>query len=330
MKRELPPTTPGLTAGEWVAQLPDRLRRLLWLLCVNGGLVGLEGILQRLSGVDKLLWLAQPRFNDTADTQFGPYAYRANAAQYLNLIWPVCLGFWWSLRRWERQSSRVSRRAGSSPHVVLVPCAILMAISPVISTTRGGAAVAALQLLAVLAVLTFADRRGRWLRHLATLAVFALSIGLGFYLGWSKFEERLANGTRDVSSGRADIYRNSVQMARDFPVFGSGPGSFPALYQLYRHDFNQDWEAYLHNDWMQTVVTFGGIGSAMVLLALLLAPAHWFLHRGIPVPWVMMATIWIAMSGCLLHAFFDFPFQIYSIAFLFLLLACVSFSARRA
>ena len=32
-------------------------------------------------------------------TQFGPYAYRANASQYFNLLWPVCLGFWWTLNR---------------------------------------------------------------------------------------------------------------------------------------------------------------------------------------------------------------------------------------
>jgi hypothetical protein len=39
------------------------------------------------------------------------------------------------------------------------------------------------------------------------------------------------------------------------------------------------------------------------------------------VPWELTATIWVAMAGCLLHGKFDFPFQIYSILFLFLLLA---------
>src|SRR5262245_29487684 len=79
--------------------LPRRLRRLLWLLAINGGLLGMEGILQRLEGSGKLLWLIRPYHNQTAESQFGPYAYRSNAAQYFNLLWPVCLGFWWALHR---------------------------------------------------------------------------------------------------------------------------------------------------------------------------------------------------------------------------------------
>src|SRR6266404_9718235 len=65
---------------------PTRLQRLLWVVCLNGALLALEGILQRLSGTGKLLWLVQPVFNQSAEAQFGPYSYRSNAAQYLNLV----------------------------------------------------------------------------------------------------------------------------------------------------------------------------------------------------------------------------------------------------
>src|ERR1039457_5301388 len=79
--------------------LPARLRRLLWVLALNGTLLGVEGIAQRLQGEGKLLFLVQARVNPGAESQFGPYAYRANASQYFNLLWPVCLGFWWMLNR---------------------------------------------------------------------------------------------------------------------------------------------------------------------------------------------------------------------------------------
>src|ERR1051325_12030900 len=40
---------------------PARLRRLLWLLTINGGLLALEGIAQRLEGSGKLLFLITDR-----------------------------------------------------------------------------------------------------------------------------------------------------------------------------------------------------------------------------------------------------------------------------
>src|SRR5512138_1908077 len=54
-----------------------RLRRLVWVLALNGALVALEGILQRSSGTAKLLWFQPTHDNQIASAQFGPYAYRA-------------------------------------------------------------------------------------------------------------------------------------------------------------------------------------------------------------------------------------------------------------
>ncbi len=87
----------GIRSTTGPGGLSTRTHRLLWILCINGALVALEGILQRLSGTDKLLWLIQPTINKYNLAQFGPYAYRSSAAQFYNLIWPICLGFWWLL-----------------------------------------------------------------------------------------------------------------------------------------------------------------------------------------------------------------------------------------
>ena len=118
--------------------IPERLRRLLWVLCLNGAVLGLEAILQRLNGTNKLLWLIEPRWNKTADSQFGPYAYRSNAAQYFNLLWPVCLGFWWTLRRRAKEARRKVTRIGEGSHLILLPCAIIITACPIISISREG------------------------------------------------------------------------------------------------------------------------------------------------------------------------------------------------
>jgi hypothetical protein len=110
----------GRVGGDAAPLLPDRLRRLLWLLAINGGLLGLEGIAQRLEGSGRLLFPVKPRVNPAAITQFGPYAYRANASQYFNLLWPLCLGLWWA-----HNHTLGSSRKGH--HLILVCCAIMAA-----------------------------------------------------------------------------------------------------------------------------------------------------------------------------------------------------------
>src|SRR5208282_2229812 len=102
--------------------------------------LAIEGLMQRVEGGNKLLWLVVPRYDQSAETQFGPYAYRANAAQYFNLLWPAVLGFWWASvsalrRRRSANSERQNRIA------VLLPCVVLMAICPLVSSSRGGAIV---------------------------------------------------------------------------------------------------------------------------------------------------------------------------------------------
>ena len=307
------------------AGLPMRLRRLLWVLCLNGTALALESILQRLSGTNKLLWLVQPAINQSAESQFGPYAYRSNAAQYFNLLWPVCLGFWWKLRRTSKFATRARARLGGGAHVVLLPCGVLLAAAPIISTSRGGALVAFSGIIVAAVLFLSANRRSNLVMRLGIILLLAATLGLASYLGWDKLEKRLATTFSDDLSGRVEIYVNARQMARDFPLFGAGPGTFPWVYHLYRAHAQAEWAAYAHNDWLETRITFGWAGFAPILAMLLIVFLRWFGPGGIPTHWLFVSMIWLALAGCLLHARFDFPFQICSILALFLLLCAALF-----
>lgn len=307
-------------------RLPARLSLLLWVLCINASILALEAILQRLSGTNKLLWIKEPWMDKTALLQFGPYAYRANAASYFNLMWPVCLGFWLVLRQSAKPSLRAGHRFGSGSYLVLLPGAVLMAACPVISTTRGGAIVAVASLLATVALLLWSTRKeSPWFR-LGACLLFAVILGLAAFLGLKDLVPRLQTIFTDHMSQRLEIYKNARPMAQQFPVLGTGPGSFSSLYQLYREDATQVWQAYVHDDWLETRITFGWVGFGIILLMLGAVVARWsWGGGGIPVPWQFAAMIWVALGGCLLHGKFDFPFQIYSIVLLFLLLCAILF-----
>jgi O-antigen ligase len=309
-------------------QLPRRLRILLWVLCINGAILALESILQRLSGTNKLLWLVESRFTD-GPAQFGPYAYRANAASYFNLLWPVCFGFWFILRRSAKPSLRVGHRLGSGSHLVLLPGAVLMAACPIISTTRGGALVAVALILLTMTLLLWVTRKESLWFRLGICSLFAVILGFSAFLGYKQLAVRFQTIFTDQMSRRTEIYQNALPIARDFPILGTGPGTFGSLYQLYRSDVSQVWAAYVHDDWLETRITFGWVGFSFILLGLAVVLARWFRGGGILVAWEFTVMIWLAMAGCLLHAKFDFPFQIYSIVLLFLLLSAILFCIAR-
>ena len=101
--------------------IPTRLNRLLWLLCISGGLLALIGIIQRLDGTPKLLWIYERARFGTSVQSFGPFGYRSNGATYLNMILPVCIGFlMWAIQRARAARMQTGRKSGES-HFTLIP-----------------------------------------------------------------------------------------------------------------------------------------------------------------------------------------------------------------
>jgi O-antigen ligase len=126
------------------------------------------------------------------------------------------------------------------------------------------------------------------------------------------------------------MYDDARQMAADYPLFGVGPGTFETVFELYRIRTETYWPAQLHNDWMETRITFGLAGSLMIYLSLAIVLCRWwFCPGGIKCGRSFMVFLWLAIAGCLVHARYDFPFQIHSILFLFLVLCAVAFNLSR-
>jgi hypothetical protein len=304
------------------SQLPARLRRLFWILTVNGTVLAIEGLMQRAEGGNKLLWLVLPRYNQTAESQFGPYAYRSNAAQYFNLLWPAVLGFWWASVSSLRRRKTAENSAGKNRVAVLLPCALVMAICPIVSSSRGGAIVLAVNLVTACGILLMAQWRRHWTSKALILVLLACILGAGSLLGWKSLAPRMEM-IHEGYEGREGLYIAGRYMARDNALFGTGPGTFGTMYQLYRRAETDVWQAYMHNDWLETVITFGCAGAVPIFAIGLLVLSHWFWCGGIYGNKYFVMLLWLSLAGCLLHACFDLPLQIHSVLTLFLVLCAV-------
>ena len=321
--------TESTRSGDPPSGIPDRLRRLLWVLSLNAALVAIEGIIQRLSGSNKVLFLVIPRFDTLAESQFGPWAYRSNAAQYFNLVWPVTLGFWfWLVTASERRMAR-SSRMGADARLLLLPTAILLAATPIISSSRASFLVSLLLVLGTFVLLVaFRGRASLFSRMIVPIVLLA-ALGLGAYLGWDQLKPRLDQLWKGDTSGRGTIYTNAIPMVGDYFVLGSGPGTFPPLYQLYRKDPSMEWEAYAHNDWLEFLITFGIFGESLLVLILLGCLLRYFRGGGMRAPGIFYAFLLLSLYGCLLNALVDFPLRIYSILFVFILLCAIASTIGR-
>jgi len=175
-----------------------------------------------------------------------------------------------------------------------------------------------MSMLAAISFIFLVNRRGSWRSRCVVLLVCGGMLSLGGALGWDQLAPRLRERFRTPYANPSEVYENAKQMALDYPLFGIGPGAFRALYPLYRKDPGQVWHAFLHDDWLETRVTFGWTGSMLILTLLALALTRWFVPGGVFGQWELVAMLWVAVGGCLAYAKFSFPLQVYSILCLLL------------
>jgi O-antigen ligase len=302
------------TASRSAVAIPLRLRRLLWVLGINGAVLALEGFSQRALGSSKLLWIVEPRINKSPETQFGPYAYRSNAAQYMLLLWPLILGFWWMLG-----TARPARWARFRHY--LLPCVLVMAMVPLASLSRAGAVIGSAGILAAIFVMLRFGAQQQGALIWGTSALLAIGLLVGAFVDWKLLSPRLEKLPLD--SARHEIWQNTWKIAQDFPWFGTGPGTFDAVYFLYRPAQKDPWAAQAHNDWLEFLATFGIGGCALLAFGLGLVLVSPLLEKRVAVPRVFFWLGYLGLVNCLLFATVDFPLQIYSLVFLFVLLCTV-------
>ena len=205
---------------------------------------------------------------------------------------------------------------------------MLLIAGSLVSMSRGGVAVALVQ-MAACGCLLFLSARFNWPVRIGMMLVFAVTMAAAWYLGGEQLAGRLRDTAANPLSGREETYRLAARIARDYPWFGIGPGAFESVFQLYRNSPADYWPAQLHNDWMEYRITFGLAGCVLLLAAGALIVARWFAEGGLRLPRSFVMCFWIALAGCLLHARFDFPLQIYSIQFVFVLVCTALFSMGR-
>jgi tetratricopeptide (TPR) repeat protein len=111
-------------------------------------------------------------------------------------------------------------------------------------------------------------------------------------------------------------WRASLGLIGDYPLLGSGAGSFQYVFMKYQPETLQGWFRQAHNDYLNLLCDIGLMGAVLVLVAVALAVRRILAARRtrrMNRRWMLGAGL-AAVLGLLLHALADFNFQIPALA----------------
>jgi hypothetical protein len=296
------------------------LLRLWYVIGLVGGSIAFLGLLQKATKAQMIFWQPPPPPEFGVTTFFATYFYHGNAGAFLNLVWPLSAGL--VIRAFTSRSQPGMR--------ALWTIVFIITIGGVVANTSRMAQVVALVLLVVTG-LRFGPGLLRRIpgaqKSIAIAGALALILAL-IALAQATHLEQPLNRWQSVSEqipadARWQASRVALGALPGAGFFGFGPGTFRVVFPGYNigsgHAVPGSWR-FLHEDYLQTVLEWGWLGSSLWALLFFggtavgilsynrYATRDWLPRRGVMQP---LATL--ALAGVAMHALVDFPFQIESI-----------------
>ena len=296
------------------------LLRLWYVISLIGGSIAFLGLLQKATGAQMIFWQPPPPPEYGVTTFFATYFYHGNAGAFLNLVWPLIAGL--VIRAFTSRSQPAMR--------ALWTIVLIITIGGVVANTSRMAQVVALVLLIIIG-LRFGPGLLRRLpgaqKSVAIAGTLAFILAL-IALAQATHLEQPLNRWQSVSEqipadARWQASRVALGALPGAGFFGFGPGTFRVVFPGYNiesgHAVPGSWR-FLHEDYLQTLLEWGWVGSSLWALLFfggiavgILSYNRYATRDWMPRRRVMQPLATLALAGVAMHALVDFPFQIESI-----------------
>jgi len=130
---------------------------------------------------------------------------------------------------------------------------------------------------------------------------------------------------------RDEVIREAVQIVQDFPLFGSGGGSFYSIFPQYQTSEIFAFYDHAHNEYVQFTIEYGVTGVFILLLILLFT-----IYKAIRAMYMRKNSIFKGLSFAILmvllamsmHMSVDFPLQGYANACYFVVFIALAMVAN--
>jgi hypothetical protein len=307
---------------------PIRRRFILLAATLSGVLICVIGDVLKLSGEPLMHYVWKPLeiyWND-----FALYNYQGNAGAFLNLVWPLILVF-------TRRAYAPTR--GLTGKVMWTLFSLICAAALFLNASK-----AALVIGMLILPWPFAT----WLMRMKQKTVVILcGCALVFIAGAVTATSQLAQetafqrltNTTEVSEslgGRVAAYQQYVNALPDVGAFGLGPGVFQLAFPYQTSPLgmrNIGLREYAHEDYLQTVIEWGWVGTCWWFLLVaggLYRALRTYSRRELFTSkterHLLLGAI-LGVMGTLAQSLIDFPLQIASLRFFFLVLLALCWAS---
>jgi O-antigen ligase len=290
------------------------LRRLVLVIMGIGLVEAVYGLLQALVPSMGILWVDY--IQSGMGNARGTFVNRNNFAAFMEMSWPLALGFTLARGGW-RQGEPFRKMLASEQlnrQALLALGIVVMALALIFSGSRAGIFGAVVGFLTFL-FLVRADLKKRGFFPWALLgAIVGLLILYSAAIGVGPVFERFLKLADDLS--RLDIWRDSLKIVADHPL-GIGLRNFENVFPIYNQRLITDKTVtYAHNDYLQLLIETGWPGF------LALAGAFWvYLAKSVsrvrkidvtddPFRYFLACGALSGLVSVAFHGFFDFNLQI--------------------
>lgn len=247
------------------------------IITIFATLLAIEAMVQHytssLGAGQKIYWF---RELSQGGAPFGPYVNRNHYAGWMGMVFPVIFGmFLLYTPRGYRRSFRekwvdLITDERTNIYILLGLAAFLTSFSIIMTLSRGGIlslCLASFFFATMIIVVKPVHRKG--ILIITCIAIMVLFLG---WMGWepvfNRFDSTLtAEGT--ISGQRMTIWNDSFNIAKDFPVAGSGFGTYQDIYPKYSHFSGNLIMQHAHNDYLELLTDGGIIGALFVTWAFL-------------------------------------------------------------
>ena len=308
---------------------PHQIRRLAFLIIAVGLFESLYGMVEYFSGRNQIFFLKKT----SSFAVSGTFVNKNHFAGYLELVIPLAFSVLFSrLNERSQASSKWFVRFLDEKYmkVFLTSFVLLILIAGLfLSGSRGGIISFAGGILCML-LLSF-QRRPLKKKAFAILFITLLAGVIAFTIGYDTaikhlqtFQDFNADGSFQL---RLNYWKDTLHIARDFPLFGSGFGTFGHIYPTYQSFFSDLTVEYAENDYIQWLSETGLSGFMLAgSLMILYCRSTWNAWKIQQSRWAIMLTSGglSALCSLLIHSAVDFNLHIPSNMFLFTSIAAMT------
>ncbi|UCH92197.1 MAG: O-antigen ligase family protein [Candidatus Aminicenantes bacterium] len=236
-------------------------------------------------------------------------------AFYLEMILPLVLAIFFLKLQFLEPGRSLRERFVSAmdknrdlPGYFAIP--VLLGVGIILTGSRAGIITMIFSFI-IFAQFSFYLKQSRRIRKKLKFILIGITV-VALFLGIQDTVNKFMS-TGFESSGRFLRWPATITMARDYPVFGAGFGTYRYTYFLYDMDEGGAWSTHAHNDYLETAAEGGIIGSLLLFFligTIIYSIVKMWADRDHPGIKILGVGILTSLFAAVFHSFFDFSLHI--------------------